>query len=67
MCAWSVCFLVTAGVSLVTPRKPAAELAGLVYRSGAGEAGRDGSGMKGAWIFAGVVAVGLVILNWVFY
>jgi SSS family solute:Na+ symporter len=67
ICAWSVCFLVTAGVSVVTQRKPVAELAGLVYRRDTSDPVREGSSMKGAWIFAAVVAVGLVVLNWIFY
>ncbi len=67
MCAWCVCFLVTAGVSAVTPRKPIRELAGLVYRSDTGDPTRDRSSMKGAWIFAGLVVAGLAILNWIFY
>jgi len=67
MCAWSVCFMVTSTVSLVTRRKPAAELAGLVYRRPANDSAGDHPSMKGAWIFAGCVAVGLAIVNWLFY
>jgi len=64
ICAWTVCFLVTVGVSCVTRRKPLEELAGLVYEP---QTGRMSSTSRTAWIFAGVVAVALAILNWIFY
>jgi len=62
ICAWTVCFVVTVGVSGVTRRKPLEELAGLVY-----EPQEAGSNSKMPWVFAGVVAVALAILNWIFY
>ena len=62
ICAWSVCFLVTSGVSTVTRRKPLEELAGLVH-----EPKTAGFESKIPWIFAGIVAVALAILNWIFY
>jgi SSS family solute:Na+ symporter len=65
MCAWAVCFLVTAGVSRMTRRKPVAELEGFVYQSNPKPESRVK--MKGAWIFAGLVTLGLIILNWLFY
>jgi len=64
ICAWTVCFLVTAGVSLVTRQRPPEELSGLVYQSLPSET-RAGN-RKTAWIFAVAVAAGLVIVNWVF-
>lgn len=67
ICAWMVCFLVTAAVSAATKRKPAEELVGLVHRWTAGDADPGGFRMKGPWIFAGLITVGLLILNWVFY
>ena len=62
ICAWTVCFVVTVGVSGVTRRKPLEELAGLVY-----EPQEAGSNSKMPWVFAGVVAVALASLNWIFY
>jgi len=65
ICAWVVCFLVTAGISALTRRKPVEELSGLVYQST--PAGSAPVNMKLAWIVAGLVVAGLVILNWIFY
>jgi SSS family solute:Na+ symporter len=65
ICAWTVCFLVTAGVSIVTPRKPMEGLSGLVYQ--APPPGTALGKMKAAWLFAALVVAGLVILNWIFY
>jgi SSS family solute:Na+ symporter len=62
ICAWTVCFLVTSGVSVVTRRKPVEELAGLVH-----DPKSAGFESKIPWVFAGVVAVALAILNWIFY
>jgi SSS family solute:Na+ symporter len=64
ICAWTVCFLVTIGVSAVSRRKPAEELEGLVHVSHRRSAGL---GMRSAWIFAALIAVALVALNWIFY
>jgi len=66
-CAWLVCFLTTVGVSLVTERKPTKELAGLVHQSGSMTSDRDRRAMRRAWIFAGVIVLALIVLNWVFY
>jgi SSS family solute:Na+ symporter len=62
ICAWTVCFVVTSGVSVVTCRKPAEELAGLVHNRKTAD-----FESKMLWIFAGIVAVALAILNWIFY
>jgi len=59
LAAWTVCFLVTAGVSAVTKRKGAEELAGLVHTSS--------QGTKQPWAFALIIAAALLILNWIFY
>ncbi len=67
ICAWSVCFLVTAVVSCVTPRKPAEDLVGLVYSSTVDIEERDGGRLKRAWLFATAIALVLVFLNWLFY
>jgi SSS family solute:Na+ symporter len=67
ICAWCVCFLVTTGVSAVTQRKPITELAGLVHQSEQSELARRGWSKKGVWVFAGLVALALAILNWLFY
>lgn len=64
ICAWTVCFLVTVAVSGVTRRKPLDELAGLVHEP---RSGTTTFKSKTPWIFAGVVAVALAILNWIFY
>jgi SSS family solute:Na+ symporter len=67
ICSWTVCFLVTIGVSLITKRKPSQELAGLVHTAKSREATMDSRGRLQIWIFAAVVLAVLVILNWVFY
>jgi SSS family solute:Na+ symporter len=67
MCAWSVCFLVTAGVSLVTKRKPTDELVGLVYQRPQIDSSSAAPNLKGAWIFAACIVAALVIVNWIFY
>lgn len=59
LAAWTVCFLVTIGVSAVTKRKAAEELAGLVHTSS--------KGTKQPWAFALIIVAGLLILNWIFY
>jgi SSS family solute:Na+ symporter len=65
ICAWTLCFLVTVGVSLLTRPRPVEELSGLVYEPSA--AGTAPVNLKVAWIFAALVVAGLVILNWIFY
>jgi len=67
ICAWTVCFLVTAGVSLVTRRKPAQELVGLVHSSPARADDPKPLKMRNGWIFAAAITLVLVILNWIFY
>jgi SSS family solute:Na+ symporter len=63
LAAWTTCFLVTAGVSLFTPRKPARELEGLVY----GMLGPVEQARRPPWLFAGLILAGLVVLNVLFY
>jgi SSS family solute:Na+ symporter len=65
ICAWTTCFVVTAVVSLFTKRKPAEELAGLVYDAATHGAGRVR--MRQAWILAAAIVLVGVILNWIFY
>jgi solute:Na+ symporter, SSS family len=65
--AWSVCFVVTIAVSLLTPAKPEAELRGLVYGltdvpSDVGE-----PWYRRPLVLAAIVCVALVILNVVFW
>ena len=67
ICGWTTCFLMTTLVSLVTPKKPPAELAGLIYQSRHQAGDPDRSRMKQAWFFAGMIAVAGIILNWIFY
>jgi SSS family solute:Na+ symporter len=65
--AWSVCFIVTIVVSLMTPAKPEQELRGLVYGltdvpSDVGE-----PWYRRPLVLASIVAVALVILNVIFW
>ncbi|MFB3921571.1 MAG: sodium:solute symporter family protein [Terriglobia bacterium] len=60
--AWTVCFVVTSLVSLGTRRKPPEELAGLVH-----EPREAAFKSKFPWVFAGIVALALALLNWIFY
>jgi solute:Na+ symporter, SSS family len=64
LCAWTVCFIVTAGVSGVTKRKPTEELVGLVHRPAKGTT--EGGGPR-PWAFALLIAGALLVLNWIFY
>jgi SSS family solute:Na+ symporter len=64
ICSWTVCFLVTVGVSWVTKRKPAEELVGLVHES---TSQSRPPAMRNAWIFAALIVLALVVLNWIFY
>jgi SSS family solute:Na+ symporter len=66
-CGWTTCFVVTCLVSLVTKRKPAEELKGLVYDAKEHHAGRDRARMRQAWVFAGVILAAMIVLNWIFY
>ena len=66
ICAWTVCFLVTAGASCVTRTNPAEELTELVWASNP-KTIEEGGSMRKPWIFAALIAVGLIILNWIFY
>ncbi len=65
--SWLICVGVTVGVSLMTEPRPAAELAGLVY----GETDLPSEGhlplMKRPIFWAGVAAVILLALQWVFW
>ena len=67
ICGWSACFVVTIVVSLFTPRRPAEELAGLVYERRRHSEGHDAIRMKQAWILAALIVVVAIILNWIFY
>jgi SSS family solute:Na+ symporter len=60
-CAWLVCFVVTSGVSLWTPRRNPADLAGLVYSRTLPPVPRT------AWILAVLILLALVALNWIYY
>jgi SSS family solute:Na+ symporter len=65
--AWSVCFVVTILVSLMTPAKPENELRGLVYGltdvpSDVGE-----PWYRRPLVLAAIVVVALVILNVTFW
>ncbi len=66
ICGWTTCFIVTIIVSLFTNRKPASELAGLVYEAGR-QTGVSGKRMKQAWLFAGLILLVLTFLNWLFF
>jgi SSS family solute:Na+ symporter len=66
-CGWTVCFLVTCGVSAFTERKPRAELAGLVYNRRDPSAPSRAGRMRQAWLFAVLITAVLVALNWIFY
>lgn len=63
MVAWSVCLVVTAGVSLATPRKPLAELEGLVFVPTMPTAGVRGL-LLSRWSLAVVILVACIALNW---
>jgi SSS family solute:Na+ symporter len=65
--AWSVCFVVTILVSLMTPAKPESELRGLVY--GLTEVPSDAlePWYRRPLVLAAIVGVALVILNVVFW
>jgi solute:Na+ symporter, SSS family len=65
MCAWTVCFVVTAVVSRFTQKKPREDLAGLVHTRDESPEGQ--ARMKRAWIWAGAVAAGTLVVNWLFY
>ena len=67
ICAWTVCFLVTCGVSAVTRPKPAAELTGLVHDAASNSSSAGFPARRRAWIFAALVLAALIVLNWIFY
>jgi SSS family solute:Na+ symporter len=60
MAGWSVCFVVTTAVSMVTTKKPAAELAGLVYVKRA----QPAEGQNILWVFAAAILAVCIALNW---
>ena len=62
MVGWGVCFVVTTVVSMMSAKKPAAELDGLVYvrRASAGK-------QKTLWGFAAAILAVCVALNWWFW
>jgi SSS family solute:Na+ symporter len=61
--AWLVCFLVTAGVSLWTPRRNRTDLTGLVYERSIFEKRLP----RNTWLFAALILLGLLAVNWAFY
>jgi SSS family solute:Na+ symporter len=65
--AWSICFVVTIVVSLMTPAKPEAELRGLVY--GLTDVPNDAlePWYRRPLVLAAIVGVALLILNAVFW
>jgi solute:Na+ symporter, SSS family len=65
--AWSVCFVVTILVSLMTPPKPESELRGLVY--GLTDVPNDAlePWYRRPLVLAAIVGVALVILNVIFW
>ncbi len=67
ICGWTTCFLVTALVSLFTPRKATQELAGLVYQVRPHSGEHHSNRMRHAWILAGLILLAGVVLNWIFY
>jgi solute:Na+ symporter, SSS family len=67
ICGWSVCFLVTCGVSLMTRPRNRAELAGLVYERSLKDSTHETGVRARAIVFAIVILVALVALNWLFY
>jgi solute:Na+ symporter, SSS family len=64
LCAWTVCFIVTAGVSGVTKRKSTEELVGLVHRPAKGT---TEGGRPRPWAFTLLIVGALFVLNWIFY
>jgi solute:Na+ symporter, SSS family len=67
ICGWSVCFLVTCGVSLFTRPRNRAELKGLVYERSLRDSTHE-SGVRGRAIaFAAAILIALAALNWIFY
>lgn len=63
---WSVCLLATIGISMITPKKPAVELEGLVFVPKARPSGmRDR--FLGPWSLAVAILVVCAALNWWFW
>jgi SSS family solute:Na+ symporter len=58
--AWSACFVITIGISLVTQPKPREELLGLVYSLTPKQKGDSGTALLGAAVIAGVVILNLL-------
>jgi solute:Na+ symporter, SSS family len=65
--AWTVCFVVTAAVSLVTTPRPSEELRGLVYSLTKREAETIGPWYHSPAILAPMVLIGAVVLNILFW
>ena len=61
--AWVICFAVTTAVSMVTKRRDATELKGLVYEGGGSSIVRS---RAGTWMLAILVGLGCLYLNWQF-
>ena len=67
MWSCSACVVVTVMVSLMTQPKPMAELEGLVYGASKIPEERDEHWYQKPLVWAGVVAVGFVVLNIIFW
>jgi SSS family solute:Na+ symporter len=67
MWSCSACVVVTVIVSLMTQPKPVSELAGLVYGASKIPEERDEHWYQRPLVWAGVVAVGFVVLNIIFW
>jgi solute:Na+ symporter, SSS family len=65
--SWLVCVIVTVVVSLMTKPKPEAELEGLVYGASKIPEEHDDHWYQKPIIWAGVIAVAFVILNFIFW
>jgi SSS family solute:Na+ symporter len=65
--AWLICFVLTILISLVTPKKPEAELVGLVKGLTADTVGEELPWFKRPGFFAAISLVVLVVLNILFW
>jgi SSS family solute:Na+ symporter len=66
MAGWTVCFATTCVVSLWTARKPAEQLAGVVFQRHPAEEKSKPHLMRAPWIMAVTIAVICILLNWIF-
>ena len=65
--AWTACFGITAVLSLLTPPKPAAELAGLVYGRTPHDANQEAQWFRRPGPLAAAVLAGAMALNIIFW